>query len=101
MSHTNKFDLVKWVNENKTTNEIKAIAGGSPLEQFKQTIYRLVEKEYGVEEREEIKSIIGPLTKYIEVEYETDDFIGGVDEDMEEGQFITYVYRTMIFGEED
>lgn len=101
MIHKDNFNVGKWINENKATNEIKAIAGGSPLEQFKQTIYRLVEKEYGVEEREEIKSIIGPLTKYIEVEYETDDFIGGIDEDMEEGQFITYVYRTMIFGEED
>ena len=99
MAHKDNFNVGKWLNENKTTNEIKAIAGGSPLEQFKQTIYRLVEKEYGVEEREEIKSIIGPLTKYIEVEYETDDFIGGIDEDMEEGQFITYVYRTMIFGD--
>ena len=101
MIYKDNFNVGKWINENKATNEIKAIAGGSPLEQFKQTIYRLVEKEYGVEEREEIKSIIGPLTKYIEVEYETDDFIGGIDEDMEEGQFITYVYRTMIFGEED
>lgn len=101
MSHSNKFDLVKWINENKATNEIKAIAGGSPLEQFKQTIYILVEKEYGVEEREEIEAIIEPQKKYIEVEYLTDDFIGGIDEDMEEGQFITYVYRTMIFGEED
>ena len=101
MIHKDNLNVGKRINENKATNEIKAIAGGSPLEQFKQTIYRLVEKEYGVEEREEIKSIIGPLTKYIEVEYETDDFIGGIDEDMEEGQFITYVYRTMIFGEED
>ena len=101
MTHTNKFDLIKWLNENKTTNEIKAIAGGSPLEQFKQAIYKLVEKEYGVEEREEIETIIGPLTKYIEVEYETGDFVIGIDDDMEEGQFITYVYRTMIFGEED
>ena len=93
--------LVRVIKENKATNEIKAIAGGSPLEQFKQTIYKLVEKEYGVEEREEIKSIIEPQKKYIEVEYLLDDFIGGIDEDMEEGQFTTYVYRTMIFGEEN
>ena len=44
MAHTNKFDLGKWLNENKTTNEIKAIAARSPLEEFKQTIYKLIEK---------------------------------------------------------
>lgn len=102
MTHTNKFDLIKWLNENKATNEIKAIAGGSPLEQFKQAIYKLVEKDFGVEEREEIKRRIEPLTKVLEVEYTLQDFISELDEiDFEDGTiaYTVYVYRTMLFGD--
>jgi hypothetical protein len=98
MAHKDNFNVGKWINENKTTNEIKAIAGGSPLEQFKQTIYKLIKEDYGVEEKNQIKAIIEPLRSVLLVETELDDFIAEIDEDFEENQFITYVYRTMIFG---
>jgi hypothetical protein len=98
MAHKDNFNVGKWINENKTTNEIKAIAAGSPLEQFKQTIYKLIEEDYGVEEKNQIKAIIEPLRSVLDVEIELDDFIGRIDEDFEENQFIAYVYRTMIFG---
>jgi hypothetical protein len=98
MAHKDNFNVGKWINENKTTNEIKAIAARGPLEEFKQTIYKLIEKEYGVEEKNQIKAIIEPLRSVLDVENELDDFIAEIDEDFEENQFITYVYRTMLFG---
>lgn len=97
MSYTNKFDLVKWLNENKTTNEIKAIAARGPLEEFKQTIYRLIEKDYGVYERDQIKAIIQPLKNILDIETLLDNFTSRIDE--EESEYSLYVYRTMIFGD--
>ena len=32
MAHKDNFNVGKWLNENKTTNEIKAIAARGPLE---------------------------------------------------------------------
>lgn len=97
MAHTNKFDLVKWLNENKTTNEIKAIAARGPLEEFKQTIYRLIEKDYGVEERDQIKAIIQPQKNILNIEALLDGFTSRIDE--EESEYTLYVYRTMLFGD--
>lgn len=97
MAHTNKFDLVKWLNENKTTNEIKAIAARGPLEEFKQTIYRLIEKDYGVEERDQIKAIIQPWKNILDIETLLDNFTSRIDE--EESEYTLYVYRTMLFGD--
>jgi hypothetical protein len=96
MAHTNKFDLGKWLNENKTTNEIKAIAARGPLEEFKQTIYKLIEKDYGVEERDQIKAIIQPLKNILDIETLLDNFTSRIDE--EESEYTLYVYRTMLFG---
>ena len=97
MAHANKFDLGKWLNENKTTNEIKAIAARGPLEEFKQTIYRLIEKDYGIEEKEEIKAIIQPQKNILNIEALLDGFTSRIDE--EESEYSLYVYRTMIFGD--
>ena len=97
MAHTNKFDLGKWLNENKTTNEIKAIAARGPLEEFKQTIYRLIEKDYGIEEKEEIKAIIQPQKNILNIETLLDNFTSRMDE--ESSEYSLYVYRTMIFGD--
>lgn len=97
MAHTNKFDLVKWLNENKTTNEIKAIAARGPLEEFKQTIYKLIEKDYGVYERDQIKAIIQPQKNILNIETLLDNFTSRMDE--ESSEYSLYVYRTMLFGD--
>ena len=97
MSYTNKFDLVKWLNENKTTNEIKAIAARGPLEEFKQTIYKLIEKDYGVYERDQIKAIIQPLKNILDIETLLDNFTSRMEE--AESEYSLYVYRTMLFGD--
>jgi hypothetical protein len=96
MAHKDNFNVGKWINENKTTNEIKAIAARGPLEEFKQTIYKLIEKDYGVEERDQIKAIIQPLKNILDIETLLDNFTSRIDE--EESEYTLYVYRTMIFG---
>jgi hypothetical protein len=45
MAHTNKFDLGKWLNENKATNEIKVIPGNI-LSSIKQEVIMKLEAEY-------------------------------------------------------
>ena len=97
MTHKDNFNVGKWINENKTTNEIKAIAARGPLEEFKQTIYRLIEKDYGIEEKEEIKAIIQPQKNILNIEALLDGFTSRIDE--EESEYSLYVYRTMIFGD--
>jgi hypothetical protein len=97
MAHKDNFNVGKWINENKTINEIKAIAAGSPLEQFKQTIYKEIEDSYGVEEKNQIKAIIEPLRSVLEVEIELEDFTSEKDNTLGD-YFIIHVYRTMIFG---
>jgi hypothetical protein len=96
MAHKDNFNVGKWINENKTTNEIKAIAARGPLEEFKQTIYKLIEKDYGVEERDQIKAIIQPLKNILDIETLLDNFTSRIDE--EESEYTLYVYRTMLFG---
>ena len=97
MTHKDNFNVGKWINENKTTNEIKAIAARGPLEEFKQTIYKLIEKDYGVEERDQIKAIIQPLKNILDIETLLDNFTSRMDE--EESEYSLYVYRTMLFGD--
>ena len=45
MAHTNKFDLGKWLNENKATNEIKVIPGNI-FSSIKQEVIMKLEAEY-------------------------------------------------------
>jgi hypothetical protein len=45
MAYTNKFNLVKWLNENKATNEIKVIPGNI-LSSIKQEVIMKLEAEY-------------------------------------------------------
>jgi hypothetical protein len=45
MAHTNKFNLVKWLNENKATNEIKVIPGNI-FSSIKQEVIMKLEAEY-------------------------------------------------------
>ena len=97
MIHKDNFNVGKWINENKATNEIKAIAARGPLEEFKQTIYRLIEKDYGVYERDQIKAIIQPQKNILNIETLLDNFTSRIDE--ESSEYSLYVYRTMIFGD--
>ena len=97
MAHKDNFNVGKWLNENKTTNEIKAIAARGPLEEFKQTAYKLIEKEFGIYYKEEIKAIIQPEKNILNIEALLDGFTSRIDE--EESEYSLYVYRTMIFGD--
>ena len=45
MAYTNKFNLVKWLNENKATNEIKVIPGNI-FSSIKQEVIMKLEAEY-------------------------------------------------------
>jgi pilus assembly protein TadC len=100
MTHEDNFNIKKWINENKVTNEIKVVAGGGPLAQFKQTIYKFIEDDYGVEERDEIKTIIEPLSKVMEIEGALENFIGDEYENLADAiAYTTDIYRTMIFGD--
>jgi hypothetical protein len=97
MTHEDNFNIGKWINENKATNEIKVVAGGGPLEEFKQTIYKLIEKDYGVEERDQIEAIIQPWKNISHIETLLDNFTSKIDE--EPSGYSLYVYRKMIFGD--
>lgn len=101
MTHKDNFNIGKWINENKVTNEIKVVAGGNPLEQFKQTIYKFIEEDYDVEEREEIEAIIEPLSKVLEIEGALENFLI-YNFNFSEEEVYSYtsdIYRTMIFGD--
>ena len=66
MAHTNKFDLGKWLNENKTTNEIKAIPGDI-FSLIKQKVMKKLEAEYQKNPNYFNRGANGPYIDYIEM----------------------------------
>ena len=102
MAHTNKFDLVKWLNENKTTNEIKVISGNT-LDRFKQILIDTIKGEkqrYGDNYYEGLEALFNDIMEqddHIGVQEVIDEFFWDMDNE-DYLRFLLSIYRKTLFG---
>jgi hypothetical protein len=102
MAHKDNFNIGKWINENKTTNEIKVIPGGT-FSLIKQEVMKKLEAEY---QKDPNYFYIGADGPYIDYMNMTDQLKSAqnietlekvVFENLDDGyEFLFPIYRELL-----